>query len=266
MDYVDISGKKVSRIILGTNPFSGFSHQGLDRDREMIRFYTARKVLDTMHEAQRLGINTVIARTDNFVIRMLMEFEQEGGSLQWFAQTCPEVGPQEMCIERAAAMNAPACHLHGGVADHLYLNGRLDEFKPLVAMIKERGMLAAIAAHQPEVFEWAAENLELDYFMCSYYNPIPRGRDPRHVSGQEEVYEQAHRERVTGLIQTLPAPAIHYKVMAAGRNDPAEALGYVAGKLRPDDPVCIGVYTADKQNMIAENIDLLDAAMSAAVV
>ncbi len=265
MDFVNIGGKRVSRMILGSNPFSGFSHQGTDRDREMVRFYTSRRVLDTMHEAQKLGINTIIARTDNFVMRMLMEFEQEGGSLQWFAQTCPEVGPQEMCIERAASMGAVGCHLHGGVADHLYLNGKLDEFKPLVAMIKEKGMLAAIAAHQPEVFEWALDNLELDYYMCSYYNPIPRGKDPQHVSGQQEVYDHAHRERMTELIQGLPAPAIHYKVMAAGRNDPSEAFCYVAGKLRPNDPVCVGVYTGDKPGMIAQNIDLLDAAMSEVV-
>jgi hypothetical protein len=265
MDYVDIGDKKISRMILGSNPFSGFSHQGTERDREMVRFYTSRRVLDTMHEAQKLGINTVIARTDNFVMRMLMEFEQEGGSLQWFAQTCPEVGPQEMCIERAASLGATACHLHGGVADYLYLNGKLDEFKPLVEMIKEKGMLAAIAAHQPEVLEWALDNLELDYYMCSYYNPIPRGKDPQHVSGLEEVYDHAHRTRMTELIQSLPAPAIHYKVMAAGRNDPSEAFCYVAGKLRSNDPVCVGVYIGDKPGMIAQNIDLLDAAMGAKV-
>lgn len=266
MDYVDIGGKKVSRIILGTNPFSGFSHQGLDRDREMVTYYTSRRVLDTLHEAQKLGLNSVIARTDNFVIRMLMEFQQEGGELMWFAQTCPEVGPQEMCIERAAAMKAPACHLHGGMADYLYLNNRLDEFKPLVDQIKSHGMLAAIAAHQTEVLEWALENLDLDYYMCSYYNPIPRGKDPMHVSGLEEIYDPEHRRKMTALIRDVPVPVIHYKVMAAGRNDPADALKFVAGNLRPNDAVCIGVYTGDKQNMIAENIDLLDEAMSAAMV
>jgi len=266
MQYVNIGGVKVSRFIIGSNPFSGFSHQGVDRDEEMMRYYTARRIVDTLHEAQSLGINTVIARTDHHVMRTLLEFFNEGGRLQWFAQTCPEVGSQEMCIDRAVKLGAQAVHIHGGWMDWLWLNGRIGEVKPLIERIRGEGLLAAVAGHRHEVIEWARDNLELDYFMTSYYNPIPRDKNPLHVSGLEEIYDHEHRRVMTGLVQTLPSPAIHYKVLAAGRNDPATALRFCASCLRENDAVCAGVYTGDKPGMLKEDIDLLEESLAAAAV
>ena len=40
IDKVKIGDISVSRMIIGGNPFSGFSHHGVDRDMEMKRFYT----------------------------------------------------------------------------------------------------------------------------------------------------------------------------------------------------------------------------------
>ncbi len=44
--------------------------------------------------------------------------------------------------------------------------------------IRRKGMLAGIAGHTPEVFEWAEAHLDVDYYMCCYYNPTPRTDDP----------------------------------------------------------------------------------------
>ena len=35
------------------------------------------------------------------VMRMLLEYRDEGGRLQWLAQTCPGVGLARMCVRRA---------------------------------------------------------------------------------------------------------------------------------------------------------------------
>ena len=64
MDFVRIGDIRVSRFILGSNPFSGFSHQSPEMDLKMMRFYTTRRIKDTLREAERLGINTLIGRTD----------------------------------------------------------------------------------------------------------------------------------------------------------------------------------------------------------
>jgi hypothetical protein len=216
-----------------------------------------------LREAEALGVNTIIARSDFHVVRLLMEYRDEGGSLQWFAQTCPEVGSHEVCIQRASSFGAVACHLHGGVMDYLFAQGRLDEIPPALDLIREKGMLAGIAAHNPQVIEWAAEHLEVDYYLCCYYNPTRRDEKADHVSGATEFYREEDRQAMTDLIPMLPKPVVHYKILAAGRNDPAAAFAFAASQMRPDDAVCVGVYPKDRPGMLAEDVRLLEESLIA---
>ncbi len=258
MQYVNIGGRKVSRLITGSNPFSGFSHQGAARDRQMMSWYKTERIKAALRESERVGINAVVARTDHHVMRFLLEHRDEGGGLQWFAQTCPEVGPQHMCVERAVAGGAVACHIHGGLMDYLFQNGKLDEIKPVIGQIKQAGMLAAVAGHLPGVFRWAEDNLDLDYYMCSYYNPMPRDRNPEHVRSETEYYLEEDRAAMCALIPTLSRPVIHYKVLAAGRNDPAAAFKSVAACMRGNDAVCVGFFTGDNPGIIETDARLLE--------
>jgi hypothetical protein len=262
MDRVTFGNIRLSRLILGSNPFSGFSHQSADVDLAMRRYYTADRIKRTIREAESVGVNTILARTDYHIIRLLLEYWDEGGAVQWFAQTCPEVGDHAACVNRAAAGGAKACHIHGGLMDYLFAQKRLDEIPAVVRMIKDKGMLAGIAAHNPDVIRWAESNLDLDYTMCSYYKSDRRDERAEHVSGMEEWFLDDDRRTMTALIQTLSRPAIHYKVMAAGRNDPADAFRHVAAALRPSDAVCIGVFTRDYPNMLRQNAELLQNALA----
>jgi len=266
METVSIGDVLTSRFIVGSNPFSGFSHQGTERDAEMERWYTVARIKETLFAAEKLGVTTVIARTDFHVMRMLLEYYNEGGKLQWFAQTCPGVGPTEMCVNRAHSMNAPACHIHGGVTDHLLAQGQMDEVQPSIDMIRDLGMLAGIAGHNVGVFEWAEEHLDCDYYMCCYYNPTPREDNPEHVHGAEESYRAEDRKDMTDFIKGASRPVIHYKVLAAGRNDPAEALAYTVRHMRDSDAVCVGVFTGDNADMLAQDVTLFEKALKAAKV
>jgi hypothetical protein len=261
MPYSQIKHLTVSKFILGSNPFSGFSHQSVQTDEDMRHFFTTTHIKQILFEAETLGVNTLLARTDFHVMRMLMEYLDEGGKMQWFAQTCPEVGNHATCIQRAKNYGAVACHIHGGVMDNLYAQGKMDELPAAISLIHQSGMLAGVAAHRPEVIAWAEENLDVDYFMCCYYNPIPRHLNPEHVAGTEEYYGAEDRDAMTALITTLSRPVIHYKILAAGRNNPAEAFSYAASKMRENDSVCVGIYPKDHPSMLREDVTLLEEAL-----
>jgi hypothetical protein len=94
--------------------------------------------------------------------------------------------------------------------------------------------------------------------MCCYYHPIDRSKSPEHRAGTRERYREIDREAMTTLIQKLDRPVIHYKIMAAGRNDPAEAFEYAAQHMRPSDACCVGIYTGDNPDMLKEDVDLLE--------
>ena len=254
--HVTIKNLSVSRLIIGGNPFSGFSHQGVDKDNEMIRYYTAGRIKETLRKAESLGINTFLGRADRHIIRTLLEHRNEGGRIQWFAQTCPEMQSIERSIEEAVSGGAAAAYVHGGVMDYLLANDELDQVPPAIEAIKQAGLPAGVAGHDPRVFGWAEKNLDLDFYMCSYYNAAHRDENAEHIHGRPEWFLPEDRDAMTGVIQGLSKPAIHYKVLAAGRNDPAEAFSFTAKHLRPQDAVCVGIYTKDNPGMLDEDVRL----------
>jgi len=262
LDTVHFGNLPVSRLILGSNPFSGFSHQSVERDDEMRHYFTFERLKATLRSAEAVGITTLCARGDHHVMRLLMEYWDEGGTLQWLAQTCPEIGSMERGIQNAVTGGAKACYIHGGVMDNLLANNRLNELPKAIEMIRNAGLAAGVAGHNPRVFEWAEEHLDVDFYMCCYYNPTSRDKVADHVHGSTEWFLAEDRQRMVEVIGRLSKPAIHYKVMAAGRNDPREAFSFAAQHLRANDAVCIGVFPKDKPDMLVEDAQILEEEMA----
>ena len=256
MNIVQFGNATVSKLILGGNPFSGFSHQNPQLDREMTRHFTTARIKETMSQAEALGINTFLGRADAHIRRVLLEYWDEGGAIQWFAQTAPEFTSLSGNVAGAISTGASAVYIHGGQMDFLYAQQQLDIVPDIIAQIKDAGRAAGIAAHNPHVHAWADEHLDLDFHMCSYYNPTPRDKNAEHVHGAAEVYAEADRAAMVDVIRQLRRPAIHYKIFAAGRTDPREAFTFVAQHLRPQDAVCIGVFPKHKPDMLAEDVRL----------
>lgn len=261
---VSIGHLTISRLLLGGNPFSGFSHQNSARNREMSDYYTVARIKDTMRQAEQLGINTFLGRADRHITRTLGEYWNDGGTIQWFAQTCPEMSSLGRSIQDAIAGGARAAYIHGGHMDNFLANGQLDQVAPALAQIRQAGLLAGVAGHRPEVFQWAEKNVDADFYMCSYYNPTDRSSNAEHPLGAEETFADEHRAGMVETIARLRKPVIHYKIFAAGRNDPAQAFAFVARHLRPSDAVCIGVFTKDNPTMLADDIALFQQAVAAA--
>ena len=130
LDHVQLGRLSASRFIIGGNPFSGFSHQGRERDEEMRRWYTTARIKEALAGAEAEGVDTVLGRGDNHVIRLLLEYRQEGGTIQWIAQTTPELASLDRAIDRAVAGGAQACFIHGGQMDNLLGQNRLDLVPP----------------------------------------------------------------------------------------------------------------------------------------
>ena len=260
---VTLGGVSVSRFVLGGNPFGGYSHWTVDRDQEMLDWYTMERVKETYRLAEQAGVTAHLGRADNFILRALREHWNEGGGLTWIAQTCPGVGSLMHGVHNAIEGRAKCCFLHGGEMDHRVAHGETAEIFDAIQAIRDAGMAAGVAGHNVKTIQWAVDRLTLDFFMTCYYNPSDRTRHALRDYQDEEQYLAEDRDAMCALIQQLPAPAIHYKVLAAARNDPKAAFEYVAEMYRPGDVVCAGVFTKVNPNMIQEDVDLLEAALRA---
>jgi len=258
---VTLGNVLVSRFILGGNPFGGYAHQTRERDEEMRDWYTMERVKEAYRQAESAGVTAHLGRADNFIVRALREHWNEGGTLTWIAQQCPGIGSIAQGVENAHFGRARCCFVHGGEMDKRLAEGDVQPIKDGVRQIKDLGMAAGVAGHRTDTIRWAVDHLDLDFFMTSYYNPSDRRRQATRDYGDKEYYGAEDREAMCALIQELPAPAIHYKVLAAGRLDAREAFEYVADAYRPGDAVCVGIFTKDNPNMIREDIDLLERAL-----
>ena len=79
----------------------------------------------------------------------------------------------------------------------------------------------------------------------------------------EEWFLEEDRRVMTDLIRQLSKPVVHYKVLAAGRNDPEAAVAFTASRMRSNDATCIGVYTQDAPDMLAQDVAWLDKYLGA---
>jgi hypothetical protein len=266
MGVVQFGHLTVSRIVIGGNPFSGFSHQSPQKDEEMREYYTTERIKETLRLAEAGGITTFLGRADRHIQRVLLEYWKEGGTIQWLAQTCPEYASPSRSISEAIRGGASAVYLHGGTMDYLYAQDQLDQVPEAIAQIHDAGLPAGLAAHQVKILEWAEENVDVDFYMTSYYNPSNRDRNAEHVSGAKEHFLTEDRDAMVRAIQHLSKPAIHYKIFAAGRTDPRQAFSFVAKHLRPQDAVCLGIYTKDNPDMIQEDLRLFEESLQEPVL
>ena len=253
---VSMGGLEVSRLIIGGNPFSGFSHQSPERSEEMRAWYSDARIVETLFQAESLGLRNCLCRGDAHIARVLRRYWDEGGAMSWIAQTASEMGtPVEaarFCLDAGAA----ACYLHGGVMDHLIANERTGGIAAFVDLIARAGVPVGLAGHMPAGFLWAEANVDVDFYMVCYYDPSSRKDSPHHDATKAEQYLAADREERVALIQKLKRPVIHYKILAAGRLDAECAFAYAVRHMRPVDAVCVGIYTKDKPDMLAEDVGL----------
>jgi len=127
LPIVDFCGLEISRLVLGANPFGGFSHQTAERDTEMREYYTVERILETWKRAEAAGINTMITNNETpHVLEALRVYLAKGGSLQWIAQVNSRNQPDMFAaIDEAVDIGCKALYFHGMLTDDLH--SRKDE-------------------------------------------------------------------------------------------------------------------------------------------
>jgi hypothetical protein len=259
---VDFCGVQVSRIAVGGNPFSGIGHQDGALDQALKDYYTVARIKETLFQCEELGINTAFLRADNHIIRMLREYWNEGGTIQWFAQHAPERRDILHNIRSAKGGGATGIYIQGGLTDALQEKDRLADVAEPLALIRELGCVSGVAGHQPKThLDAQAMGLGFDFHMVCFYNIT--GRRGRIDVPDTDPYLPEDRRRAANLVRDeLRKPCVAYKIMGAGRNDPREAIPYAARHLKPTDIVCIGFFPKDRPNEIRDDVEIFCEALA----
>lgn len=256
---------EITRLICGGNPFSGVSHQNPELDQEMITYYTTANIIKALKECEKNGINTLQARGDRHIMRMLLEYRLAGGKLQWIAQIASEFSNHKGNVLGIIRYEPIAIYYHGTYIDNLYHQGKIDEAKEIVEFIKEQGIPAGIGTHIPEVVEYCEENnWPVDFYMTCFYN-LARGYKSSPAFEKEtyikEKFPETDPVRMCEVVRKTKKVCLAFKILAAGRKCESEktveeAFKFAFSNIKKTDAVVVGHFQKYK-NQIKENAEIV---------
>jgi len=246
---VDFCGIPVTRLVIGANPFGGFSHQSPARDAAMRAYHTPQRIIETWDRARRAGINTMVTNNETpHVLEAVERYLGDGGTLSWIAQVSHRSYPDmESAIDRCVALGCRAMFFHGGLVDGLYEGRDAATLRRWVSHARRGGVPIGVAGHAPQVHDWVASLDLVDFHVVCFFNC-----GSLHA-GRGDTFRLADVEPAAECIQRLSAPCIAYKVMGAGRIDPSMALEYALTHIKSTDVVNVGMHRGDKDGMVEEN-------------
>jgi hypothetical protein len=245
-----IGNVRISRLIIGGNQFSGWSHSrdlGYLRDL-FLAYSTEEKIIETLEKCEQEGINTIITASSGYLNKY---WKERGGKIQWIAQVHPKTNDLTSNIKQAIDNGAIGAYVQGGVGDSFVKNGRVDLLGKAVEFIKSNGLIAGIGGHSVEV-PVAVEKagIDVDFYMKTlhhgnYWSATPKENRVEFNVDSGSPYDHDNiwsitPERTIEFMKNVDKPWIAFKVLAAGAIHPSEGFKYAFA--HGADFVCVGMF------------------------
>ena len=251
-----VGGLSVSRMIIGTNWFLGYTHCTNAKTRVVERLVMNPKTIaDTIEVFLRAGVDTIMCpHTTTCIFDAIREAEQRVGrkviivSTPGFT-TSPRTVVEGFDLDEArrvlddqAAKGVAICMPHTSTTDVMVdkCARQIRKMDTLCRLIRERRMIPGLSTHIPETVVYADET-NLD--VATYIQPF----NAMGYLMQVEVDWAAH------IIHQAKKPVMTIKSMAAGQIRPYQALTFVWNAIRPIDMLTVGTMAPEEA---AELVDL----------
>ena len=250
-----VGGVSLSRMIIGTNWFMGFSHCTAAKDTFIkTRVKERRQIADIIEVFLKAGVDTIMGLIDSPPLaEAVQEAEDRVGrkvivvSTPGFPVTKDTAGkgfdPALVLpiLDRQAQYGASFCMPHQGTTDAM-VDRSTREVRQMVQLcrwIRERGMVPGLSTHMPESIVYADESgLDVESYIAIY--------------NSMGFLMQVEVDWVNMIIQNAKKPVMTIKPMAAGQLRPFQALNFVWNTIRPCDMVAVGTMTPDEAAELIE--------------
>ncbi|MFA6928770.1 MAG: hypothetical protein WCT05_00475 [Lentisphaeria bacterium] len=250
---VDFCGLSLTKLLIGANPFGGFSHQSAARDEAMRTYHTPEQIMETWKRAWKSGINAFVTNNETqWVIDTTEKYLSTGGPMQWIAQVSFQTyARMEEAIDRVALIGCRAMYFHGGLIDELFAKRDAGCVRHWVDYAKNKGIPVGVAAHVPEAHEWVNDMDIVDFHAVPFFNC-----GSVHTRGHGDNFQLDNVFRAVSLIRALSKPCIAYKILGAGRIDPVMGFDYALHNIKAGDVINVGMNRLDNDLMVEENAAL----------
>jgi hypothetical protein len=251
-----VGGVSVSRMIVGTNWFLGYSHTSAAKDRFIKSYQTRENIADILTVFLEQGVDAIMGMPVP-ILRDAIRDAQERTGREAILILTPHFnirpnGPPELEPERAfdncKELGATFCFPHQSVTDALVdrMHQVIRDIDRYTEMIRERDMIPGLSTHMPESVV-LADKTEAD------------------VEAYIQIYNaagflmQVEADWVMRIIRNARKPVMTIKPLAAGKLLPVVGLAFAWNTIRDQDMVTVGTTTPDEAREVIElSLDLLN--------
>ncbi len=252
----------VSRMIVGTNWFLGYTHCTNAKSRSTERIVTNTKAIaDIIEVFLKNGVDTIMCpHTTTCMFDAIQEAEQRTGRRMVIISTPSftttprtpfdgfDLGEAARILDDMTAKRVSICMPHTSTTDVMLdkCTRQIRQMDVLCRMIRERGMLPGLSTHIPETVVYADESgLDVETYI-----------QPFNLQG---YLMQLEVDWVGRIIQNAKKPVITIKTMAAGQIRPYQAMVFTWNAIRDCDMVTVGTMAPEEaQELIEMSLDILD--------
>jgi hypothetical protein len=251
-----VGGVSVSRMIIGTNWFLGYSHTSAAKDRFITSYQTANNIADIITVFLDNGVDTLMGMTQPILQEAIQIAQDRTGrkvitiytpSFNVLPGGPPDSEPERM-FDYCQKAGATFCFPHTSTTDVLIdrMHGVIRDIDKYTRMIRERGMIPGLSTHMPEAVTIADQTgADIETYV-QIYNAI----------GFLMIVEVDWEMRV---IQKAKKPVMTIKPMAAGRLLPPVGLAFSWNTIRDQDMVTVGTTTPDEAREVIDlSFDFLE--------
>ncbi len=244
-----IGGVSVSRMVVGTNWFLGFSHTSAAKDDFIRNFQTRSSIVDVLQVFLEFGVDAVLGPTSPLLMEGIQEAEQRTGQKITLILTPmfnvrpggPADQEPEPVIAQCKKIGATFCMPHQQVTDALLdrTTRSIRGIEKISALIRQYEMVPGLSTHLPETVVFCDEN---NYDIESYLQIYNAAGFMMPIEVDWELQ----------IILDSKKPVTTIKPLAAGRLMPLVGLSFVWNTLRDIDLVTIGTTTPDEAREVID--------------
>jgi len=249
---IHLGDHKITRLIVGSNPISGYSYLGPILNKHMQEYFTPERIVEFLWKCEREGINTHQFSKPEQMREVFQKLRERGSKMKFIC--LHSGGSQNISVEKIVQDTQPIAIVHhGGVTDRLFREGKSSDVHDFVKRVKDAGVLAGVSAHNPDCIKQIAdEDWHVDLFMaCFYYltrTPEELEKMPPIVTVQIGYpFFASDPLTMTKVIQQVDQPCLGFKILAAGRmcdnkNKVEAAFKFAFEHIKATDGVIVGMY------------------------
>jgi hypothetical protein len=253
-------GAEISRMVLGVNPFYGFSHYNNNFSVTMKEWYTQEKVCAIMHQCNQYGINAFnYVHLDRAPLD-LARFQAEGGKMHLIIQV--SAGVESSMLVRT--LKPLALHRQGEVVDKAFQSGQMNTVKEWCKQARDLGVQVGVGTHKPEVIaQVEEEGWDVDFYAGCVYNRTRTTEEWKKVLNGEtlemsgDTYLQSDPPRMYRVMRQTKKPCFAFKILAAGRiadRGVDQAFRTAFESIKPTDGIYVGMFPRAKDE-VKENAE-----------